>query len=65
MFGIQHRMRFFDPQTHRAIYPWRGDFPRHFLCLFGNNHYLCTCYLPKVAAMSSEEDGAAGWSTTY
>ena len=32
---------------------------------FQNNLYLCRCYLPMVAVMSSEEDGAAGWSTTY
>ena len=29
------------------------------------NQYLCKCYLPMVAVMFSEEDGAAGWSTTY
>lgn len=27
--------------------------------------YLCKSYLPMVAVMSSEEDGALGWSTTY
>ena len=27
--------------------------------------YLCNCYPPMMAGMSSEEDGAAGWSTTY
>lgn len=32
---------------------------------FQNNLYLCRCYLPMVAVMSSEEEGAAGWSTTY
>jgi hypothetical protein len=33
-------------------------------CNIKNNAYLCRCYLPMVAVMSSEEDGAAGWSTT-
>ena len=27
--------------------------------------YLCPCYLPIVAMKFSEENGAAGWGTTY
>ena len=36
-----------------------------FFCCFGNNPYLCNSYPPIVAKMSSEEDGAVGWGTTY
>jgi hypothetical protein len=30
---------------------------RIFLHFLQNNHYLCNCYLPMVAVMSSKEDG--------
>ena len=32
-------------------------------CLFYS--YICTCYLPDAAMMSSVDDGVDGWSTTY
>ena len=41
------------------------NFLNVFLCVFSKVLYFCKCFLPMVAVMSSEEDGAAGWGTTY
>ena len=35
------------------------------LLYYKYNLYLCSCILPNMAVMSFEQDGAAGWSTTY